>query len=248
MLSVTPGSYEIYAITGYSKLSNIKKHHVYFKISHFLKTLLRTLNPFRIEWIDDNSCNLIWQEQDDCIKSLLRISKDPEVSEPEEENEKKKKTKKDKHGKIVKIPKRKTNNQFQNILRECHFPLHKNGRNFHLDVRLALLSDKKIRGAQKRSRYYQKSGNPNYNNMTGVLTSEMRMQMDNEIVQNERQELGLSTSAFMETRDSETFQSKQEDVKKEHKPTVYDDFDMIGDAEDVLLRAKGMFDCLIFEI
>ena len=77
--------------------------------------------------------------------------------------------------------------------------------------------------------------------MTGVLTNEMRMQMDNEIVQNERAELGLSTSTFMETRDSETFQSKEEDIKQEHKPTVYDDFDMIGDTEDVLLRAKGMF-------
>merc|ERR1712157_575481 len=43
-----------------------------------------TLNPIKIEWIDDNSCNVVWAQPDDCLKAYLKISKEQEVQVFEE--------------------------------------------------------------------------------------------------------------------------------------------------------------------
>merc|ERR1711893_554398 len=36
----------------------------------------KALGPEQIEWIDDNSCNLVWSNSDDCIRALLKISRE----------------------------------------------------------------------------------------------------------------------------------------------------------------------------
>lgn len=38
------------------------------------------LGPTKLEWIDDNSCNIVWEQQDDCIKSFLKISKEQVIT------------------------------------------------------------------------------------------------------------------------------------------------------------------------
>jgi len=43
----------------------------------------RGLEPTEIEWIDDNSCNLVWNTADDCIRALLKISKEQEAVVPQ---------------------------------------------------------------------------------------------------------------------------------------------------------------------
>ena len=48
------------------------------------------LGPSKLEWIDDHCCNIVWDQQDDCIKAYLKISKEQEViikPEPEDEEE-----------------------------------------------------------------------------------------------------------------------------------------------------------------
>jgi len=42
------------------------------------------LGPTKLEWIDDNSCNIVWDQQDDCIKAYLKISREQEVLVPAE--------------------------------------------------------------------------------------------------------------------------------------------------------------------
>merc|ERR1712131_233895 len=52
-------------------------------------TYFKTLGPQQIEWVDDNSCNLVWSTKDDAIRALLKISREqtaPPVKK--EENEK----------------------------------------------------------------------------------------------------------------------------------------------------------------
>ena len=160
----------------------------------------KALGPEQIEWIDDNSCNLVWSNSDDCIRALLKISREqletgvdqevPKLAEkaisPEEflKNEEKKKngeddaemTKEEKDKKampppsVLKIPKNEQKTEYNNVLRDCIMPLYANGKKYDLQVRLAVVSDKKMRGSQHKSRYYQRHGNPNYNNMKGLIS------------------------------------------------------------------------------
>ncbi len=44
-------------------------------------------------------------------------------------------------------------------------------------IRFVRKSDKKIKGAEARSKYYVKYGNPNYGNMKGLLTNSMRSKL-----------------------------------------------------------------------
>lgn len=50
----------------------------------------------------------------------------------------------------------------------------KSVKNHQIYIRFVRKSDKKIKGAEARSKYYVKYGNPNYGNMKGLLTNSMR--------------------------------------------------------------------------
>ena len=54
--------------------------------------------------------------------------------------------------------------------RDCVEIMVKDGEKVKLAVRSSLESDQKIRGAQSKSKYYVKYGNPNYGGMRGLLT------------------------------------------------------------------------------
>lgn len=146
------------------------------------------LEPTEIEWIDDNSCNLVWNTADDCIRALLKISREqencvvPVLAEksitPEDflkDSEKSEQELKDKKAmpapSVLKIPSKEPKNRdYNNVLRDCIIPLYASGKKYNLEVRLAVMSDKKMRGSQHKSRYYQRHGNPNYKNMTGLIS------------------------------------------------------------------------------
>merc|ERR1711881_384987 len=92
---------------------------------------------------------------------------------------------------VLKIPNNKQKTEYNNVLRDCIMPLYANGKKYDLQVRLAVVSDKKMRGSQHKSRYYQGHGNPNYNNMKGLISGTLRNRMDSERLQQDKKYFGI---------------------------------------------------------
>ena len=49
-------------------------------------------------------------------------------------------------------------------------------------MRYAKSTDKKIKGAESRSEYYRKYGNPNYNNMRGLISNSKKTKIKSDIL------------------------------------------------------------------
>lgn len=236
----------------------------------------RTLGPQEIEWVDDNSCVLVWEQQDDCIRAMLKCSKEETqtTQQPEEEivstennnnnnnsslpdnntttGEQKDSTDNEKsltnntstvnndENKIrtIKIPKTNTVSQgYNNILRDVIIPLRREERVFDIQVRLAVNSDRKMRGAQHRSRYYQKHGNPNYQNMKGLLSSSMRSRLDNAVSEEEKIKFG-----FVKKQNSNV------EVEDRMQPSYDDMQDIDDDDKDLIVtRASDLNDAVPIE-
>uniref|UniRef100_T1JJE9 Nuclear cap-binding protein subunit 3 n=1 Tax=Strigamia maritima TaxID=126957 RepID=T1JJE9_STRMM len=145
-----------------------------------------------IEWIDDNSCNVVWENESLAAKAIVSknksiIKQDKQVSRVDNDDSE--------DGQIVSDD---DNDEEKNLI-----PF--NGENKDVDdvknvgindaqklgipvppgqwvvgfphekskgilMRFALKSDKKVPGAEKRSQYYLKHGNPNYGGMVGLIS------------------------------------------------------------------------------
>lgn len=106
--------------------------------------------PFAIEWIDDNSCNLLWKNEKHCQNAIIGKSKEHSVEADEKQPPQGAKW------------------------RVSHEKL-KNGN--YLFMRFAKTTDRKIKGAESRSKFYVKYGNPNYGNLKGLISNSRRQRM-----------------------------------------------------------------------
>ena len=56
-------------------------------------------------------------------------------------------------------------------------------------IRYARFTDKKRKGAESRSRYYVKHGNPNYGNIKGLISASRRTRMKSEQIENAQSDI-----------------------------------------------------------
>jgi hypothetical protein len=123
----------------------------------------KSFKPFAVEWINDSSCNVIWRNEVHAANALLGTSIEyNESSESllkQEEN----------------VDDKELNKQI--ILSKFHkrkpSPLFKwrkglkSIKNHQIYIRYMRKTDKKKKGAESKSKYYVKYGNPNYGNIKG---------------------------------------------------------------------------------
>jgi hypothetical protein len=129
--------------------------------------------PFSIEWINDNVCNVVWKDDSSSSYALIQLTKpyikknidisDTDVKSDETETD------------IV--------DNDDNI----NLPLGKwrigqpSKKGNQLFLRFAKQSDKKVKGAESRSEYYRKYGNPNYGNIRGLISNSKRVKLKSDL-------------------------------------------------------------------
>jgi hypothetical protein len=108
---------------------------------------------FSVEWINDSSCNVVWKNELHAAYSLAKLSASYDENIQNDESKK--------------GPPQGTK------WRKAFQPLK--GKDLYM--RFARKADKKIKGAESRSKFYVKYGNPNYGNMTGLISQSKRMRL-----------------------------------------------------------------------
>lgn len=129
--------------------------------------------PLAVEWINDSSCNVIWRNEVHAANALLGMS--VEYDETKESD-----------SFLKNVPDAEDGEVEDGEVDESKFAKRlppqgcrwrkgvKSVKKHQIYIRFVRKSDKKIKGAEARSKYYVKYGNPNYGNMKGLLTNSMR--------------------------------------------------------------------------
>lgn len=132
----------------------------------------KSFKPFAVEWINDSSCNVVWKNEihaanaingssveynEDESESFLK--NEPEMEDGEVESDKSKFAKR--------LPPQ-----------GCRWRKGiKSIKKHQIYMRFVRKTDRKVKGAEARSKYYVKFGNPNYGNMKGLLSASMRTKL-----------------------------------------------------------------------
>ena len=127
----------------------------------------RDFKPFAVEWVNDSSCNVVWRNEVHAANALLGITVpfDNEDSASFLKNEQLNSNKE---------PKIRNNKPPVGIKwRKAITPI----KNFQVYMRFVRQSDRKTKGAESKSKYYMKYGNPNYGNIRGLISNSKRKQM-----------------------------------------------------------------------
>ena len=148
--------------------------------------------PFEVEWINDKSCNVVWKDTYLLALALMELSKpyddnqntdkaeqDLNAAEKSEEKSEETDLKNDSNIQI------EADNE---NLKEINLPLGKwrigviSKKGNQIFMRYAKISDKKVKGAEARSEYYRKYGNPNYGNMKGLISNSKRTKLKSDLI------------------------------------------------------------------
>lgn len=108
-------------------------------------------------------------------------------------------------------------------------------------LRFANKDDKKIRGAEKRSLYYKKYGNPNYGGLKGIISNSRKRQFWQIQQKKELQQLGVNNinSKSIEKLSASSSESETEETNKvEHSTKRKLRMKMYADEEEVKQKQK----------
>lgn len=154
-------------------------------VMHFF----REYSPSSVDWINDYACNVVWQRPRDAARALLSLSKPlrlrrrpktqassqeaPDMTGQEEE--------------VVLMSEEDLPEEEEVLdVSELEVPLPpgnwRKATPNHPKTKVLLLRfsskhDRKVPGAEKRSEYYRKYGNPNYGGMTGLISGSRKRRM-----------------------------------------------------------------------
>lgn len=123
---------------------------------------LKEYKPVAVEWINDHSCNVVWKNENHAANALLGMSLvyEDEVKDDAENKEEEEDTgnRKPPQGTKWRIG-------------------AKSIKGYQIYMRYARKIDRKQKGAESRSKFYVKYGNPNYGNIKGLISNSKRQRM-----------------------------------------------------------------------
>merc|ERR1711892_343207 len=145
----------------------------------------KNFKPDKVAWVDDARVKLTWHQQSASIRCLMASTQSTEKLKKLNLIAKKRyETRGEKppsDGENEADDQMETNDitcpltGALNPERHCLETLiDSKGKNYKLELRFALKSDEKGNGAQSKSKYYVKFGNPNYGNMRGLLSKSFK--------------------------------------------------------------------------
>lgn len=146
--------------------------------------------PDKVAWVDDSRVKLSWHQQSASIRCLMSSTLSGNTLK--QLNAKAKKRYKTRGEKPPSEGEdedsgMETDDDITcplegalNCERKCiETLLSKNGKTYKLQLRFATKSDEKERGAQSKSKYYVRFGNPNYGGMKGLLSKSFKRRFNN---------------------------------------------------------------------
>jgi hypothetical protein len=150
---------------------------------------LNKYRPYAIEWINDSSCNVLWANLNMASFALFEYTKPFEAkSESPRAEEVVPQTEESAESKINDGDASEKDSDDWKSIESTSDKLAalagqkwrvglaaKNGNLIYM--RYAKNTDKKIKGAESRSKYYVKYGNPNYGNLKGFISTSKRTQL-----------------------------------------------------------------------
>lgn len=151
--------------------------------------------PTAIEWINDSKCNVVWKDKNLAALSLLELTKacnENELNEFFSQLDKSsEKPNEDESDEAEKTGKPKYKEEIIELFKQDKYRLstRKAKNNLFLFMRYAKPSDRKIKGAEARSKYYVKHGNPNYGNLKGLISNSKRKKFKRESFNSSKNEL-----------------------------------------------------------
>jgi hypothetical protein len=125
----------------------------------------KQFKPFAVEWINDNSCNVVWKKDVHTALALYYRSLPFDVNNSSSGS---------------------TDYEAMcNEFRDRCQPMYsdktlrwrlcgRSDKGYAMFTRFARVGDRKQKGAEKRSNYYLKYGNPNYGNIRGLISHSYR--------------------------------------------------------------------------
>ncbi|XP_076816551.1 uncharacterized protein LOC143462321 isoform X1 [Clavelina lepadiformis] len=225
--------------------------------------------PRFIEWVNDTSCNVVWSESFLAAMAMEKVAEPyeeakgkklkhdihekttsspsfdddldlmEETEEMEVEEEAPKKNIDKKQATNLDTSEGDGSNLPINPLRKCREAISKSNHKSVLQVRFALVTDKKELFAAKKSKYYMKHGNPHYGGAKGLLSSTYRKRYQMKKAMNELKSMNVPTSKqyseeyyTKRTAEESTKNSSQREQKKT-KIQKEDDHLLYSTAEDL---------------
>lgn len=141
--------------------------------------------PVAVEWINDSSCNVLFENTNYAANAIFGMSTEWSREECDDSNQKETTTKDDSELKKSKIISLKS--QSRKSLKPPMYPDVKwrqgvkSVKGYQIYMRYMLIRhDHKKKGAESRSEYYRKYGNPNYGNLKGLISHSRRERMKNQ--------------------------------------------------------------------
>jgi len=129
-----------------------------------------------VEWINDSSCNVIWKNEIHAANALLGMSKPISLEDDEEKLEETAAT--SPKPKIINLKQASLARKSLKPPRNANWRIGvKSVKDYQIYMRYMRQTDRKQKGAESRSEYYRKYGNPNYGNMTGLISASKRERM-----------------------------------------------------------------------
>lgn len=180
-----------------AKMKNIRLDSLHMRGVNELNTseifhYFRDYGPASVEWINDISCNVVWLDEASCARALIGVSKplgpkevkesdqqdaddiniDQKLSPPESNDDQDKESMDVSDDSQEISSTSKSSASFDIPVPPGHWRLgspHPKAKTVLL--RFATKDDKKLPGAEKRSNYYKKYGNPNYGGLRGLISA-----------------------------------------------------------------------------
>lgn len=144
----------------------------------------------KVDWVDDERCKLLWHEESAAVRCILSCTHtamdlaglQAKAQKLQKDRAKPKDKKKNsQNGETINLDDEEEDMDFDiasywpfdgdlSEPRECVELYLLEDKKIKIMLRSSLECDQKIRGAQSKSKYYVKYGNPNYGGMRGLLT------------------------------------------------------------------------------
>lgn len=148
----------------------------------------KDFKPVAVEWINDSACNVLFESFNYAANALLGMSIEWNREDCDESNLSKetiiKGDSEHKNPKIISLK-----SQSRKTLKPPMFPDVKwrqgvkSVKGYQIYMRYMLVChDHKKKGAESRSEYYRKYGNPNYGNLKGLISLSRRERMKNQLL------------------------------------------------------------------
>lgn len=130
--------------------------------------------PFAIEWINDSSCNLVWKNEIHAANALLYMTRPYDTASLN-------------NNKKERLPPQ--GSKWRKSIDLAH------GK-YQLYMRFVRVkTDRKIKGAESRSKFYVRNGNPNFGNIKGLISSSKRREMKEKQINRATSDLELDDTA-----------------------------------------------------